>query len=182
LSRALSIYHGNSFPFYFPSFLSQYDTAIESMKGVLRRAEGLLTEDAAVNQGEVVPDGEAPDSFPAFFSHGGLRCAVSLLSMLAHCLPEQDVQWRVQRRLLGQEPLVDFGGCDVRARAIVLRGILDLLCTLRRRTMSAVDAAAGLGDVLARVAEDMAAALPVLDAVVAVRGQDVLPFFFLFCR
>jgi hypothetical protein len=100
-------------------------------------------------------------------TYDGLRKAVSLLTYLARLLPEDDVRWRVERRLLGAEPFVDFSTSDVRARAILLNGMLELYATLHRRGLPIEDTAAAIATALACIAKDMHTALPLLNALVA---------------
>jgi len=100
-------------------------------------------------------------------TYDGLRKAVSLLTYLARLLPEGEVRWRVERRLLGAEPFVDFSKSDVRTRAILLNGMLELYATLHRRGLPMEDTAAEISSALACIAKDMQAALPLLNAIVA---------------
>jgi hypothetical protein len=100
-------------------------------------------------------------------TYAGLRKAVSLLTYLARLLPEGEVRWRVERRLLGAEPFVDFSKSDVRTRAILLNGMLELYATLHRRGLPTEDTAGEISNALSCIAKDMHAALPLLNAIVA---------------
>jgi hypothetical protein len=140
-----------------------YDCSIEQLKAVLRDAETLMPDAVAVPSSTTTTAGVVG----TLCTYDGLRNAVSLLTYLARLLPENDVRWRVERRLLGAEPFVDFSKSDVRARAILLNGMLELYATLHRRGLPIEDTAAAISSALACIAKDMHTALPLLNAIVA---------------
>lgn len=154
------------------SFL-QYDASIPQLQAVLHDAEALTSEEAIVGSSGSAAPGGAEAAYGTIHTHAGLRQAIDLFTYLARLLPENDVRWRVERRLLGGEPFVDFGRSDVRARAILLHsGYLELLATMHRRQLPTDDAAAAVARALATTATDMVAALPLLNAILA---NETLP-------
>ncbi|KAH7617569.1 putative Cell division cycle-associated 7-like protein [Nannochloris sp. 'desiccata'] len=142
-----------------------YDCSFDQLKAVLRDAEVLMPDAVAVPATSTIPSTNT--TIGTLCTYDGLRQAVSLLTYLARLLPEGDVRWRVERRLLGAEPFVDFSKSDVRARAILLNGMLELYATLHRRGLPIEDTAAAISSALACIAKDMHAALPLLNAIVA---------------
>jgi hypothetical protein len=152
------------------AYEAAYDALQPTLRAVLRDAEALLPAPAVVPAPKGDGDADGGDSgAPAGLlrSHAGLRASVGLLGFLACLLPADDVRWRVERRLLLEEPLLDFGRSDARARAIALRAQFELAATLAARGLAVGGAAAGAARALARVAADMGAALPLLNAMVA---------------
>ncbi len=141
-----------------------YDCSIQQLKTVLRDAEALMPDAVAVPSACTTSN---TSIIGTLCTYDGLRNAVSLLTYLARLLPEGDVRWRVERRLLGAEPFVDFNKSDVRARAILLHGMLELYATLHRRGLPIEDTAAAISSALGSIANDMHTALPLLNAIVA---------------
>lgn len=62
---------------------------------------------------------------------------------------------------------MDFERSNVLTRAILLRGMFELLATLHRRGLPTASVAAAIGNSLSIVAKDMLAALPLLNAILA---------------
>ena len=135
---------------------------------MLRDAEALVTATLTVPAPKPsLEAGDAPLTLApgSLHTHSGLKKAVNLLTYLARVLPNADVQWRIEKRLLGSEPFVDFEGSDVLARAILLNGRLELLATLYCRDLPIDATAAAISGALALMARDTLASMPVLDAI-----------------
>lgn len=135
------------------------------LQKLLRSAESLVTEDVTV---KYCPDEteEIRKSPGTLTSVGGVRRAVELLTYLSRILPEDDVIWRIEKRLLGSEPFIDFESSSPHTKALLLRGRLELVAILEKRRICGPVALQNIGDTLGSIANDMKAALPLLDAIV----------------
>ena len=108
---------------------------------------------------------------------GGVRRAVQLFTYLSRILPMMDVTWRIEKRMLGLEPFANFNGSSPHAKAILLRGRLELVAILHKRGMCTQDALRNIGDTLACIAHDMKTSLPLLDAIIENRPMPVEDYF-----
>ena len=131
-----------------------YDEGMDSLMSCLRKAESFLVEDVKV------PDEPGEES--SFWSHGALRHAAKLFSLLAALLPLDDVRWHVLRRVTGQEPYVDFKYSDCRSRTIVLNELFAVTETLiaRGALHEALQVAVRIAEATALVSEELAAVPP----------------------
>ena len=96
---------------------------------------------------------------------GGVKHAIQLLTYLSRILPEADVVWRIERRLLGFEPFTNFEESNPHAKAIILKGRLELAVILEKRKIDNSTALQNIGDALASIASDMQSALPLLNSI-----------------
>lgn len=143
----------------------QYECTQSMLQKVLRSAESLVTEDVTVKYCR--DDIEEERKYPGTLtSVGGVRRAVELLTYLSRILPEDDVTWRIEKRLLGSEPFVDFESSSPHTKALLLRGRLELVAILEKRRLCSPVALQNIGDTLGSIANDMRTALPLLDAIV----------------
>lgn len=142
-----------------------YETTRSNLQKVLKSAEALATEDASIQYtSKNVPESVA---YPGTLrTVGGVRRAVQLLTYLSRILPEADIRWRIEKRLLGLEPFADFQTSSPHAKAVILRGRLELVAILQKRRMCSPMALENLGDTLGAIAVDMKAALPLLDSII----------------
>lgn len=154
-----------------------YESTLSKLQEVLKSAEALVTEDAGI---VYTSSNHKVDSlsYPgALKTVGGVRRAVQLLTYLSRILPEADIKWRIEKRLLGIEPFVDFQTSSPHAKAVILRGRLELIAILEKREMCSPAALENLGNTLGTIAADMKAALPLLDAIIenqAMPMQNIL--------
>lgn len=103
---------------------------------------------------------------------GGVRRAFDLLTYLARVLPESDVKWRIEKRVLGFEPMVNFERSNPHTKAIILKGRMDLSIILQKRAMGNSEALKSLGDAFASIASEMQAVVPLLDTIL---GNKPIP-------
>ena len=146
-----------------------YETIYEStrlnLQKVLKSAEALATEDASIQY--TSRDVQGNSTYPGSLrTVGGVRRAVQLLTYLSRILPEADIRWRIEKRLLGLEPFADFQTSSPHAKAVILRGRLEFIAILQKRSMCSPTALENLGNTLGALAIDMKAALPLLDAII----------------
>ena len=155
-----------------------YESTRPGLQRVLKSAEGLLTEESIVyyqsgssgNNG-MQSTGGANNAEPTGSGNhristvGGLRRAVQLFSFLSRILPEEDVTWRIEKRLLGTEPFADFKASSPHAKAVLLRGWLEFVAILEKRRIANDDALICIGNALGSIAIEMKEALPLLDAI-----------------
>ena len=156
---------------------SSYDATLAELKSILAQAASHTTVSVCIPSSTVsgtVSDTPTTDiecsSRGTLRTHDALRHAVSLLNSLARFLPADDVRWSVVPKFLGREPFVEFSECDVRARAILVRGMFDLLAILHspwehRPSLSIVDTVATISASLAIIATDMNTLYPLLHAI-----------------
>ena len=146
-----------------------YESTRSGLQRVLKSAEGLLTEEAVVYYHAPDPSEASADNqrhLQRISTVGGLRRAVQLFSFLSRILPEADVTWRIEKRLLGMEPFADFNNSSPHAKAVLLRGWLEFVAILEKRRIVSVDALTSIGNALGSIAAEIKAALPLLDAII----------------
>ncbi len=152
-----------------------YESTRSGLQRVLKAAEGLLTQEAIVYYQPTIDVDQAGDVTRGLTSSvdsrristvGGLRRAVQLFSFLSRILPQDDVTWRIEKRLLGMEPFADFDASSPHAKAVLLRGWLEYVAILEKRGMDSIDALTSIGNALGSIAEEMNTALPLLNAII----------------
>lgn len=157
-----------------------YDNSVDRLQDILHDAEALLPRSISLPVRDVsILETECSDTISSvsdlrgigcIHTHGGLKRAIGLFLYLARLLPIEDVRWRIERRLLGKEPLVDFVASDVRTRAIVLTSLLELIATLHRRAIPVHETATTLAEVLSIVATDMTETVKLLNMIIRERS------------
>ncbi len=154
---------------------SIYESTRSNLQKVLRSAEALSTEDASIQYASGnIPEGA---SYPGTLrTVGGVRRAVQLLTYLSRILPEADIRWRIEKRLLGLEPFADFQTSSPHAKAVILRGRLEFIAILEKRRMYSSVALENLGNTLGAIATDMKAALPLLDSIIENKAMPTQDF------
>lgn len=146
----------------------QIDNSLPMLQSILRFVEGLLLEEYCILYTERLHSDVfssqklAPGSLRTI---EGLKRAVQLLTLLSRLLPINDIRWRIERRLMGLEPFVNFDGSSPHAKAILLKGRIEFAVILERRGLPNHQVLAIIGESLASIALDMQRLLPYLDAI-----------------
>lgn len=182
--RMLSVHHPESSQYIGPLFGPEIDkenyelfsdTSKWQLRNILREAESLLPHSVTFPSKESSKSESSQTLMPTtpstaycighLRSYQGLRTAINFLLYLSRLLPYEDIYWRIQRRLTGIEPMIDFGGSDARSRAIVMRGILELIATLHRRGMEISEASKQLCVYLSYIVTDLSRVASVLNII-----------------
>ena len=138
------------------------------LQAILNCVEGLILEDFCIFYSERLPSSSLKTSkiVPGSLrTIGGLKRSIQLLTFLSRLLPINDIRWRIERRLMGFEPFVNFEASSPHAKAILLKGRIEFAVILQRRGLANHQVLATIGESLALIALDMQRLLPYLDAI-----------------
>ncbi|GAB4821606.1 hypothetical protein N2152v2_008652 [Parachlorella kessleri] len=142
-----------------------HEHCISQLRAAMRKAEHMLRwlDEPLVLRGHDREGGRHHFGCDFLFTHAGLRSCLRVYCLLARVLEPADVQSYVVRRMLCQDPFVDFERSDVPARYAVLKSWLQLAFSLHESGLPEGDALAAVAQGLTCVARDLGQANQLLE-------------------